>query len=508
MRTGLRLALLPFAMLLWADGGSARSNDLFAETTIPNEGRSVAAQLAELNGDGRVDLFVVALLGIPPEEQRIVRVYLQSATGEIAPKPSYEIALPEWSAVYDVADVREDSPGEELVLLRPDGVTLLSLADPAGRSWHLAAPGPTSVGLADDERGFEPFPIVYHDFGPEPWLMVPQIGQLTALSPTGEVRAQLAVPRRANYLIVPISGLLALETDFQIFVDVPKLMLGDVDGDGRIDVVSSTRHQLKVFLRREDGSYPFQPDRDIPLRMVTPRDHIRGSGGVASEAKDIDGDGLLDLLISHVQGSIGDATTNIYVYMNHDGGWNLESPDQTLTTKASLSSNALFEIDRQRNLELVRIELDFSVLELVEVLLSRELDVSIAIHRFDPPTKAFREDPWVRKKLELPFSFDTFRFKGFIPVASQDMNGDGYLDFVSSGGGKRIEISLGGPKGPFSIKGGKQKMPTAGVIHIGDIDRDGLQDFVIFDPHNFDVPVRIGSNLGVLPGSTPSLRSR
>jgi hypothetical protein len=485
----------------------ARADDLFSETTIENKGRSVAAEFAELNGDGRVDLFLVTLIGIPPEERRLVRVYLQSEEGSFSPTPSYEIPVPGWSAVYDVADVRTDSPGEELVLLRPDGVTLLSLAAPNGPSWDLDVPGPTTAGLADDERGFEPFRIVYDQFGPEPWLMVPQIGQLTALSPKGEVRARLAVPRRANYLIVPVSGLLALETDFQIFLDVPKLMLGDVDGDGEVDVVSATRHEIKVFLRREDGSFPFEPDRDIPLRMVTPRDHIRGSGGVASEAKDINGDGRLDLLISHVQGSFSDANTSIYIYLNHDGGWNLEAPDQTLTTKASLSSNALFDLDRDGKMELLRLEFNFSVLELVEILLSRELDLSFSVHQFQSPV-GFGKKPWVKKKLELPFSFDTFRLKGFIPVANKDVNGDGYPDFVSSGGGKYIEISLGGPKGPFSKKGGRQKMPTAGVIHFGDYDQDGLQDFVIFDPHNFDVPMRIGRNLGMLPGTRKSLTSR
>jgi hypothetical protein len=51
-------------------------------------------------------------------------------------------------------------------------------------------------------------------------------------------------------------------------------------------------------------------------------------------------------------------------------------------------------------------------------------------------------------------------------------------------------------------------MPTAGVIHFGDYDQDGLQDFVIFDPHNFDVPMRIGRNLGMLPGTRKSLTSR
>ncbi len=471
----MRLLQLPaLAALVCARlAGVAAAEDLFETRTFVNQGRSVAAEFADVDGDGRVDLFVVGLEGVPPEESRTVRVYRQREGGSFPNEPDHLVGLPPWSAVYDVADVRPDLPGEELVLLRPDGVTFLSLADATGRKLDLTAPGPTTAGLADDERGFEPFRIVYRDFGPEPWLLVPQIGQLTALSPGGEVRARIALPRRANYFIIPESGLLALESDFQIFLDVPKLEVGDVDGDGRADVTSATRHEVRVFLRREDGSFAFEPDRVHPLRLVTPRDHIRGSGGVASEARDIDGDGRLDLLVSHVLGSFTDAKTKVYVYMNRDGGWNLERPDQTLTTKASLSSNALVDLDGDGRMELLRLGFTFSVLEVIQLLLSREL--------------------------EIPFSFETFRPRGFIPLATRDVNADGYLDLVDSGGGKYVEITLGGPKGPLAESGGRQKMPTAGVLHIEDYDLDGLPDLLIFDPHNFDVPVRIARNRGVLP---------
>ena len=37
-----------------------------------------------------------------------------------------------------------------------------------------------------------------------------------------------------------------------------------------------------------------------------------------SEA-DIDGDGRLDLLVSHVRGAVSDSTTTIYLYLNRDG---------------------------------------------------------------------------------------------------------------------------------------------------------------------------------------------
>jgi hypothetical protein len=385
-------------------------------------------------------------------------------------------------------------------------VTVLSLAGPDAGRWDLPVAGPTTMGVSEDERGFEPYPLVYHDFGDEPWILVPQIGQLSAIAPDGKLHARLAIPRRANYFIMPPTGLIALESDFQIFLDVPKLMVGDVDGDGRADIASATRHELKVFLRKEDGSFPFEPDRDLALGLMVPRDQIRGSGGVSCDAKDIDGDGRLDLLVSHVMGGFTDATTHIYIYLNKNGRWNLERPDQIIRTDSSLSSNALFDVLGNGKMQLLRVEFRFGLLEIIELLLSREIDIEVSLYRH-LGAKGFEEKPFAEKKVELPISFDTFRLKGFVPTAEPDLNGDGYADFVLSGGGNKIEVYAGGPQGPFASKPAKQSMPTAGVIHFADWSGDGLADFVLFDPHNFDVPIRIGRNLGELPGTPRALRA-
>ena len=484
-----------------ADGG------LFDVRSFESRGRSVAAELADVDGDGRIDLFVVVLAGIPPEETRRIRVYLQRPDGSLPAQPDHEIAMPPLAAVYDVYDIRPETPGEELLVLLPDGVTILSLASAEGPRWSLAVPGATSVGVSVDERGLEPFRLVYREFGPEPWILVPQFGLLTALSPDGEVRAQLELPRRANYFVIPTTGLLSLESDFQIFVDVPKLSLGDVDGDGSTDIVSSTRHELRVFLRRPDGSFGREADRQLPLRMMTPRDQIRGSGGVASELREINGDGLLDLVVTHVRGGFSDAITTSYVYLNHEGQWRLGRPDQTLTSQASLASTAVIDLDGDRRGELLRVELSFSLVELVELLLTQAVDVQVSVHRFEPG-RGFETEPWLRRKLGLPFSFQTFRLEGFVPTARVDLNADGFLDLVTSGGGQELEVFTGGGKVPFARRDGRQKMSTAGMIRFRDFDADGLPDFVLFDPHNFDVPVRLGRNQGRLPGTPAGLRAR
>jgi hypothetical protein len=146
------------------------------------------------------------------------------------------------------------------------------------------------------------------------------------------------------------------------------------------------------------------------------------------------------------------------------------------------------------------------VLVLVELLVSRELDIELALFRFEGEN-GFGDEPWVRKKLSLPFAFDTFRLTGFVPVANVDLNGDGLLDFVSSGGGEAFEVFAGDPLKPFEKRTARQEMSTAGVVRFADYDGDGLLDFLIFDPHNFDVPIQMGRNLGTLPGTAPGLRT-
>lgn len=495
-RGALAAAQLMVISIALSSGSAVHAEEFFEIDHIQVQGRSVAVEFAELNGDARTDLMVVTLIGIPPEETRNVRVHLRRPDGSLSRAPDHIIELPKWSAVYDLADLKE-SPGEELVLLRPDGVTLLSLADASGRSWQLPVSGPTTLGLGDDERGLGSFPLVYRDFGSEPWILVPQIGQLLALSPEGEVRARLEIPRRANYFTTPRSGLFSLESDLQVFVDSPKLSVGDVDGDGRADVVLSTRHEIWLYLRKQDGSLPTSPDRKLALNLLTPRDHIRGTGGVASTAKDIDGDQKLDLLVSHVSGSFTNASSTTYVHMNRGGGWNLEEPDQVFHSESSLEANALLDLDGDGRAELLRMQLHFSLLEVVEFLLTRDVDIQLAVHRY-LPDRGFEEKPWVETQVELPVSFDTFRLAGFIPAGDVDLNADGFPDFVSSGGGHAIEISLGGGDHPFARQGYRQKLATSGVIRFGDLDGDGLLDFALFDPHKFNAPVLVGRNLGRL----------
>lgn len=479
-------------------GGPAIADDqIFEISEVTSQGRVVTTHIADFDGDHRKDLMVVTLAGIPPAETRIINVHIQQPDGRFPEAPSHNIPVPRWSAVYDVADLRE-TPGEELVLLRPDGVTILSVGTRDATQWDLPVTGPSTVAASEDERGFDSHKMVYDEFGEGPWILVPQIGAVSVLAADGTPVARIRAGRRANYFVAKNSSLVSVESDIQLYLDIPKLSVGDVDGDGLADIVTSTRHEIRVFLRDGSGNFTEEPSYSLPLNFVSKRDHTRGSGSVVATALDIDSDDLLDLMVTHVEGTFSDTTTTTFVYRNRNGRWNISEPDDRFVSEGTLSSDLLLNVDRDDALELVRIQLKFSVLEVVELLLTREIDAQISIHRLQDDGH-YSKKPWSRKKVSTGISFETFRPKGFMPAGKLDLNADGYMDFITSANGKGIEVYLGGSDGPFTKRSALQKLSTTGAIKFADFDNDGFADFVLHNPQEFDVPVKIGRNLGRLP---------
>jgi hypothetical protein len=471
-------------------------DEVFEVSEISNEGRVVSAGFADFDGDGRKDLMIASLNGMPPEETRTVRVHLQNQDGSYSAFPNHVIAIPKWSAVYDIADLK-NTPGEELVLLRPDAITILSIADTEVVEWNLPIEGPSTVAASDDERGFDSYRLVY-DIAPKPLILVPQIGLVSVITADGERMGQIDVGGRANYFVARSSSIFSVESDLQLYLDTPKLSIGDVNGDARVDIVAATRHEIRVFLGRADGRFDREPSYSHALNLISPLDHSRGSGSVVTIARDVNSNGLLDLVITHVEGTFSDTVTTTYFYRNRDGRWDLANPDEKFVSDGTLSSDLLLDIDGDNAYELVRIQFKFSVLEIVEILLTRKIDLVVEVHRLQPDGR-FDTKPSSRRKFSTGISFDTFRPKGFMPQAGIDINADGLMDIVTSADGKGIEVYLGTADEPFTKITARQAMSTTGRIGFADFNDDGLLDFVLYDSQSFDSPLQIGRNLGVLP---------
>jgi hypothetical protein len=496
------LLLAPAVLILALALGARAAEPVFDVVEIPSEGRTVAAELVDLDGDERVDLLQIVFVSMPPNERRRVRVFLQGESG-FSGAPDHELALPEGSATYDLADVLP-SPGAELLLLRARDVVVISFAGPEPRRLDLDVPAVT-LGAAQDERGIDRMRLAWEELGDEPWLMIPAPGEMIAMAPDGEVHARLEIGLRANYFVPRREGPMAVESEMQLFLDVPRLHVGDVDGDARKDLVAASRHELRVFLRREDGRFPATADRIVPLARVSEQDHIRGSGAVRIDMTELNGDGRVDVLLSQASGSMLDARTETTVHLNRGGTWDMANADQTFENEKAWTAEQLIDLDADGRLELIRISVHFSILEVVELLVQQAIDAEVKIYR---PAEGgtFAEDPWVSRKFSIPLDFDSGRPRGFIPTFEADLNSDGYPDLMGSGDGDALEVWLGGPEHRFRKRVADQDLDTAGRIRFGDIGSDGLADFVLFAPERPGHSIRIGRNRGILPDSPAMLR--
>ncbi len=502
-----------FAWLVavWVAGAVLRSparaaEDPFDVTLIPGADRTVAAEILDLDGDGRADLVSARFEGIPPRDRRTLRIHFQGEAGGFNASPDLELLLPPGAAAFDAADVLP-APGVELLILWREGVRILSFTGREPRVVEARIPGGMTAGPFSDERGLSRLVIASAEFGAEPVLLVPGLGEAFLLAPSGALRARLDTGGRANYFVQP-RGLIYAESDIQLFLDVPRLSVGDIDGDGRADVLSSGRHELRVFLQQPDGAFARHADRRISLERVSMQDHMRGSGAVRAAARDIDGDGRLDLMLSETRGSLANADSITSIHFNRNGGWELEHPDFELRREQRMGADQLLDIDGDGRLELLQGQIPVTVLELVEVFLTRSFDVHLAVYRLSPDRAGDGPpEAWFERKLGIPINFDTARLRGFIPSLEHDLNGDGYLDFLHSTNGSALEIYLGGPESRYRKRAARQQLDAEGVLRSGDLDGDGLVDFVLYNPRRPDGAIRLLRNRGVLPGTAPSLRS-
>ncbi|MGE4606532.1 MAG: VCBS repeat-containing protein [Myxococcota bacterium] len=487
-------ALIVLLAASLAEAGSAA--DPFEFQTVASPARTAAAELADFDGDGRTDLMSVTYSGMPPNETREVRMHFQNPDGSLPESPSWTGPLPADAAVYDLADL-PGSHASELILLTGKGVAVLSFAgrNPTRRDFSI--PDFSLIAVARDERSLDRMMLVRSDMGPRPRIVVPGFGECAILETNGELVSRVEVSGRANFYMPPRPGPMISGSELEIHFDFPRLNTGDIDGDGRRDLIVADRHEVRIFLQREDATFPRGADQVLAVERVSEDDHIRSSGNLAIDAADINGDKLADLVISHSGGGLFNPRSQTAIHLNHEGRFDLSDPDQVITARGGIATVQLVDIDRDGTVELIEGRIPMGVLPLVEALITKDIDVEASVYHTSGG-ELFEAKPWFEVDFEIPFNFDTNRPMGFFPNNDADVNGDGHTDLLISGNGNVIEVYPGGSN-HFRKRVARQKADSAGRLRFGDLNGDGLTDLMIYDPLRPDSPIRIGTNQGILP---------
>ncbi len=347
-----RAALSAAAVVLLAATASADPKPFGTVTTIQLErGRTVkAAALADVDGDGLDDL-IIATARRNKAFDRAIEIHLRRKTGDaFVAAPDFSFDVPQDAVAFAVGDVHEDA-GAEIVIFtangafawRPKGpedakfVKLVSgsflwqLADPRELFYwpggvrdvdgdglaDIVMPEPTGWRVALQRRtkdGRADFSIVSSPRVPE--------DDAASDEPIGSRKLSAKAKRSEIRVAITIGG--DDEDDspqdlLSVSESSPAPQFVDFDGDGRVDLVAQTSHDLCVWLQRADGTFGESPDARYVLPVAADRER-RLDVSYASLVADLDGDHRADCVMLAGDKRSDDVRTQVLVFLQGKSG--------------------------------------------------------------------------------------------------------------------------------------------------------------------------------------------
>lgn len=458
--------------------------------------------------NGESDLLVLHGRGAAPEAEKHLTWMPCGSALDPSDARIVRRRLPPETGVVDVA-TWPSRPGPQLVLLSGTGLRIEALN---GSAPPKTIPIPGGLPLPDRPWDVSRLPVVddWESTG-RPVALVPALrgGQLVDLE-SGRTRA-LPMPMRAVYRTWK-PEFPQIEWQWMVQqVTWPTLARADDDGDGRLDLFALGRWDVWVYRAGPEG-LPKEPTRRLQVRPFDPeteRDPL--STATHFFAQDLDGDQHADLLLGSVGGGLTDGRTITKIHLGGPGGVEIgDTPDARRALEGGYADFALVDVDGDGRLEILETSIEFGIVQLARLLVTRRAETSIRLLGLDPEVPGglrllFEDD------FAFRLDFAESAIAGLLPGLG-DWNGDGRLDFFVSSGDEAIAFRMNTPRDQtLRFEGASAKQPVGlegGQSRVADLDGDGLDDIVAFSTRLSDSPLVVLRNRGRLPGTRAEITPR
>ncbi len=419
-----RTTIAAAAVLLAVGVAAADPKPFGTTTTIQVErGRTVkTATLVDVDGDGLEDL-VIATFRRGKAFERVIEVHLRRGSGDVfVAAPDFSLDVPADAVAFAVGDVHAD-PGSEIVIFtasgafawRPKGPESARFAKLVSASFLWQIPDPRDVfwwgaGVRDvDGDGLADLVM------PEPggWRVALQRRKPDGASDFAVVSA----PRVPEHSSAEVEGMgsrklsaKAKREEFRVSItvgdddgddDAPRELLSvsesapapqfiDFDGDGRLDLVAQSSHDLFVWRQRPDGSFAEAPDAKYELPVAADRER-RLDVSYSSLVADLDGDRRCDCVMFAGDKRSDDVRTQVLVFLQGKSGapdpasplfGSKGLPTQLLRIGGFAGSPVLVDVDGDGRLDLVvgAVRLD-GAFDAIRAAGNGRLDASLYVYK-------------------------------------------------------------------------------------------------------------------------------
>lgn len=481
----------------------------------------------DLNGDGRQDLLIVvaysevgqfsedriedliAITTVIPSviDRREARLYLADDEGHYGPVAAI-LELP-----LSVLHMELGPPGLPVVALTDAGLSTLRFEDHSEEPRLYLEPlieDPPFLARTGDF--FSDLQLIHELNGDDrPDLLLPTLDGLAVYLADEEGFAKVAADR-IDLNVVPHGD------DVKTYLRYPTPQVRHINGDRYPDLVlpqidgsMAPRH---VWLGSAEGR--FRPLRKTKLdcndRLTDLRTAETGKGPwhrdlVALE--DLDGDGRAEVVLAEMQNrgdgmraGMKDTKRPIFNYrfhrlnkdmtMNPEPYFQKEIMGHTMIGDDSLSfapsgMNLFEDLDGDGRKELVAITLDFSMFQVLKIMMTKRIGVGLNFHIYSQNTDGgFDEVPNLDLSEKLKINLNNFAIGRFAQFAG-DFDGDGRQDFVHFGRGRKLTIHRGRDGAVYPRKADltillEEEPASLNLVRVEDLDGDERSDIRVTRP--------------------------
>jgi hypothetical protein len=409
-------------------------------------------EFVDVDGDGAPELVLAVKLRRGGRELRLHRI----AGVRVEPEPYVRVPVLRDVLAYGFADVRAE-PGRELLFLTRGGVhsystTREGLRDNVARLieseliydvpdaralpfWRYVLPGEGGdIVLVPSFLGLELWGPPPHGEAGAGYVRRCTLGSRSTsfrrLGGDEERRGEARVDLEGNLGLLYHDSFQDDPTPDPIdFLGDSRAVrapaLADVDGDGRLDLVTWQSSKLSLHLDRGQG-IPAEP-----TRVEESPEYLQGKGdGGDTELSlvDLDGDGDLDLLVELRSGGDGfeNAEYTLMPLIHEDGRMFPKEPSQLLRFEAAVLRVEVVDIDGDGRPDLaVR---QFELPDMLETVKGLEFELTYLLYLGEEGPRPFGRKPALRRAER--FDEDSVAAAAANRDLSMDCDGDGTPDLV------------------------------------------------------------------------------